>query len=1009
MDKFKKTSDGKKGGLFIGKKHSEGGIPAIVVDTGQPIEVETGEAIINSKATALHWKELSKINQSTGGVPIPEPSEADKLFNKFEQGGKLTNNDKKIIYQKWKSLVNMSYSELLKYYNSNEGKESGLTKTEADKQGISSGRESAEWILKMKKTNYKNWTDTMWRWAKKQISFISRMRGNQGELYDDKGRKTRKLMSLLIWGHNPNKYKPGGTISQTPAPKKDRISGSSINKAGSSANINSAKSIQFSEDLTETLKNKVKDHNEKHPDKKISLSVAKAVVRRGMGAYSSSHRPTISAGKPNSRTAWGLARLNAFLYKIINGVSKSGKYSQDNDLIENLGYTYKKFDDGGSVGKIKMENTNKNMKTKYKDGGSLEMGDTVEIINSSFFPEEIGKIGIIVNIFGGNTLVNKLYTVDTFGSKNVYSATEIKKIENKAQRFERLSAQAPKDEDEIIISDSKNNKQPAFSKEAKKIVPKHQLKFLESINYSEQEDATENVNNAVFSIPKLYGQDGVKDKTIYLHYFFGNQDWYITEYDRNSGEFFGYVNLGYGAEMGYISVQELINNQKIELDFYFKPTLWSNIDNDKESSFDKQNNSQPNKEEVIDFYFFNDNLPNDFVTTQSLKNGQKLLDELNDYSYKINPRPISNHINEFEISTDIFDMYFLDNTTEFKFGISRINLKWRKKINLDIIRSFLGGIDPIPTTISGKLRPMHDIAKDIIDLVSDIERAIKQFLNESKNEISFDISSYPNPYELNKAIKHYLDENVVKFENAKNVSFTPEQKAFIKNFSGDGGLGKYGEISVGSLFEFFTPKKVIEKMWALAYKYGYSANGSVLETSVGTGEFLQFANPLSRVVAYEVNPYSAMITQILYPFCNVNLAPFESVFIKDNNTVGNKISNLEKFDLVIGNPPYGDLSILDPKASRLLLGYGEQKFTKAQSYVEYFLRRGIDLLNTGGLLIMIVGAEVRNGGKLFLDSGNSPVKEYLSENCEFLDAYRLPDKTFERTGVTSDIIVLRKK
>lgn len=66
-----------------------------------------------------------------------------------------------------------------------------------------------------------------------------------------------------------------------------------------------------------------------------------------MGAYSSSHRPTISGGNENSRVAWGLARLNAFLYKIINGKSKSGKYSQDNDLIEELGYKVEKYEIGG--------------------------------------------------------------------------------------------------------------------------------------------------------------------------------------------------------------------------------------------------------------------------------------------------------------------------------------------------------------------------------------------------------------------------------------------------------------------------------------------------------------------------------------------------------------------------------------------------------------------------------------------------------------------------------------
>jgi hypothetical protein len=52
----------------------------------------------------------------------------------------------------------------------------------------------------------------MWRWANKQINFISRMSGNKGPLYDEKGRKTRKHTSLLIWGHNPKKYELGGGI-----------------------------------------------------------------------------------------------------------------------------------------------------------------------------------------------------------------------------------------------------------------------------------------------------------------------------------------------------------------------------------------------------------------------------------------------------------------------------------------------------------------------------------------------------------------------------------------------------------------------------------------------------------------------------------------------------------------------------------------------------------------------------------------------------------------------------
>lgn len=280
--------------------------------------------------------------------------------------------------------------------------------------------------------------------------------------------------------------------------------------------------------------------------------------------------------------------------------------------------------------------------------------------------------------------------------------------------------------------------------------------------------------------------------------------------------------------------------------------------------------------------------------------------------------------------------------------------------------------------------------------------------SETNTKISLNIDDYNNPYELNKGIEKWIKDNVGSFSDVHSREYSLQEKMFIKNYTGYGGLGKYGELSIGSLFEFFTPKKVIEKMWALAYKHGYKGEHSMLEPSVGTGEFLAYANPEARCVAYEINEYSAIITKILYPFCDVKLMPFETIFINKNNTIRGKVDNLEKFDIVIGNCPYGSFDALDPNAARYLLGFGEQKFTEARNYVEYFLRRGMDLLKPGGLLVMIIGAEVRNGGMMFLDGDVTPVKEYLNDNCKLLEAYRLPDTTFERTGVTSDILVLKK-
>jgi hypothetical protein len=105
----------------------------------------------------------------------------------------------------------MSASELKSFMETEDGKEAGLSKSEADKEGISSGRESARWLLKMipigQSWNSANekFTPKMWEWVGKQVSFISRMRGVEGALYDDKGNRTRKHTSLLIWGHDPQK------------------------------------------------------------------------------------------------------------------------------------------------------------------------------------------------------------------------------------------------------------------------------------------------------------------------------------------------------------------------------------------------------------------------------------------------------------------------------------------------------------------------------------------------------------------------------------------------------------------------------------------------------------------------------------------------------------------------------------------------------------------------------------------------------------------------------------
>jgi hypothetical protein len=124
-----------------------------------------------------------------------------------------------------------------------------------------------------------------------------------------------------------NKMAKGGKTSVSPL--KDRIFGSKKNKVGTASSKTSAKNIELNDSIVEALSEKAKKYNEKHSSK-VSVSTLKAVMRRGMGAFSSSHRPGMT------RQGWGYARVNKFLLKKGGTKVKAG-YIQDDDLLENGG------------------------------------------------------------------------------------------------------------------------------------------------------------------------------------------------------------------------------------------------------------------------------------------------------------------------------------------------------------------------------------------------------------------------------------------------------------------------------------------------------------------------------------------------------------------------------------------------------------------------------------------------------------------------------------------------
>ena len=119
--------------------------------------------------------------------------------------------------------------------------------------------------------------------------------------------------------------------ASTPAEPEEQIEGSAENEPGSASGAGG--DIELSERTETALRNKVRDHNEAmeeadRPDyTRTTFGQLAAVYRRGAGAFSVSHRPG------QSRAAWAMARVNAYLYLLRNEEPENSAYITDNDLL----------------------------------------------------------------------------------------------------------------------------------------------------------------------------------------------------------------------------------------------------------------------------------------------------------------------------------------------------------------------------------------------------------------------------------------------------------------------------------------------------------------------------------------------------------------------------------------------------------------------------------------------------------------------------------------------------
>jgi len=180
----------------------------------------------------------------------------------------------------------------------------------------------------------------------------------------------------------------------------------------------------------------------------------------------------------------------------------------------------------------------------------------------------------------------------------------------------------------------------------------------------------------------------------------------------------------------------------------------------------------------------------------------------------------------------------------------------------------------------------------------------------------------------------------------------------------------------------YTSAEVVQAVWSTVEQLGF-AGGRVLEPGCGSGNFIGFAPPRCAITGVELDPVTAAIAAALYPQAIIRAESFADTVLAENS-----------MDLVIGNVPFGKLTLHDPAHNR-----------GRHSIHNHFMIKSLDLARPGGLVAVVTS-------RFTLDANGDAARREMAGRADLLGAIRLPAGTFRAasgTDVVTDIVVLRKR
>lgn len=213
--------------------------------------------------------------------------------------------------------------------------------------------------------------------------------------------------------------------------------------------------------------------------------------------------------------------------------------------------------------------------------------------------------------------------------------------------------------------------------------------------------------------------------------------------------------------------------------------------------------------------------------------------------------------------------------------------------------------------------------------------------------------------------------------------FKPEWKELGTELQGLLTGEAYETAKRSTQYAHYTSPEVIGAVYGALQHMGVSGRVRALEPGAGVGNFIGLSPLDGTWTAVEMDHITTSILRGLYPSANVHEAQYENVTLRDNY-----------YDIVVGNPPFGDIPIRDRRYGRA-----------SMQIHDFFFVKSLDKLRPGGILAFVTSTGT-------MDKAGRSARQKMADRADFLGAVRLPGTAFQKnagTEVTTDILFFQKR